>query len=232
MRAIALCCALFALAGGLTAALTNPAGAAPASPNTALTVEIGRYQHVTWHWQRVMGQHRTPSSFSPLRSPDAAYRRWVLRLWKHRAERLERTASRFMAARTRTYRLEVDHWNRVMGAPPLRQLASSGSPEAAFLRWRSLAQRVLRRAAQPPYESAWQCIHRYEGSWTDAGGPYYGGLQMDLGFQQHYGGYLLQLKGTADNWTPEEQMWVAARAHRSGLGFSPWPNTARACGLL
>ena len=67
---------------------------------------------------------------------------------------------------------------------------------------------------------------------TDAGGPYYGGLQMDLGFQRHYGGYLLATKGTADRWTPVEQMWVAARAYRSGRGFYPWPSTARVCGLI
>jgi hypothetical protein len=27
-------------------------------------------------------------------------------------------------------------------------------------------------------------------------------------------------------------MWVAERAHRSGRGFYPWPNTARHCGLI
>ena len=73
------------------------------------------------------------------------------------------------------------------------------------------------------------CIHRYEGAWSDDGSPYYGGLQMDIGFQQHYGGMLLRTKGTADNWTPLEQMWVAERAYRSGRGFYPWPNTARYC---
>jgi hypothetical protein len=231
MRAIALCCALFALAGGVAAAVSGRADAAELTPNAELSVEIGRYQHVTWRWQRLMGLRRTPSSFSPLRSPDPAYRRWVLRLWQHRADRLERQASRWMALRIRRYQAEVDHWNHVMGAAPVRTTAS-GDREAVFLQWRTLARRVAARAANPPYEAAWQCIHRYEGAWTDAGGPYYGGLQMDLGFQAHYGSYLLRVKGTADRWTPEEQMWVAARAHRSGRGFYPWPNTARACGLI
>jgi hypothetical protein len=27
-------------------------------------------------------------------------------------------------------------------------------------------------------------------------------------------------------------MWAAERAHRSGRGFYPWPNTARYCGLI
>ena len=55
---------------------------------------------------------------------------------------------------------------------------------------------------------------------------------MDLGFQRAYGQYLLHNKGTADHWTPVEQMWVAERALRAGRGFYPWPNTARYCGLL
>ena len=62
--------------------------------------------------------------------------------------------------------------------------------------------------------------------------PYYGGLQMDLGFQRAYGAKLLETKGTADNWSPLEQMWVAERAHASGRGFYPWPNTARYCNLF
>ena len=61
---------------------------------------------------------------------------------------------------------------------------------------------------------------------------YYGGLQMNMEFQRTYGAELLARKGTADRWTPLEQIWVAERAYRSGLGFQPWPNTARMCGLL
>ena len=76
------------------------------------------------------------------------------------------------------------------------------------------------------------CIHRYEGSWVDPDAPYYGGLQMDMSFQRAYGWNLLQTKGTADNWSPLEQMWVAERAHASGRGFYPWPNTARYCNLF
>ena len=76
------------------------------------------------------------------------------------------------------------------------------------------------------------CIHGYEGAWNDPGAPYYGGLQMDLEFQRAWGSELLARKGTADHWTPLEQMWVAERAYRSGLGFTPWPNTARMCGVL
>lgn len=100
--------------------------------------------------------------------------------------------------------------------------------------WRSRAAKAKQRfAAGPPNQRDWLCIHRYEGAWTArTGNGYYGGLQMDVQFQETYGAKLLRTKGTADRWTPLEQMWVAERARRSGRGFSPWPNTARSCGLL
>jgi hypothetical protein len=75
------------------------------------------------------------------------------------------------------------------------------------------------------------CIHRYEGGWRLIDGPYYGGLQMNIEFQHTYGPELLVRKGTANRWTPLEQIWVAERAYRE-LGYRPWPNTARMCGLL
>ena len=98
--------------------------------------------------------------------------------------------------------------------------------------WKQRALRAWRTAAHPPHRAGWLCIHRYEGAWTDPNAPYYGGLQMDLSFQRRYGRDLLRRKGTANHWTPLEQMWVAERAHRSGLGYYPWPNTARSCGLI
>lgn len=103
--------------------------------------------------------------------------------------------------------------------------------------WRNRAQRALRQAERPPHRDEWLCIHRYErdpaqGWRTRTGNGYYGGLQMDISFQRAYGTELLQRKGTANNWSPLEQMWVAERAFRSGRGFHPWPNTARYCGLL
>jgi hypothetical protein len=98
--------------------------------------------------------------------------------------------------------------------------------------WERRAKQAWRRATRPPHYDEWMCIHRYEGSWVDPDAPYYGGLQMDLGFQRAYGAKLLATKGTADNWSPLEQMWVAERAHASGRGFYPWPNTARYCNLF
>ena len=54
---------------------------------------------------------------------------------------------------------------------------------------------------------------------------------MSMTFQRLLAPELLRDKGTADNWTAVEQMWVAERALRRGYGFTPWPNTARRCGL-
>jgi hypothetical protein len=88
----------------------------------------------------------------------------------------------------------------------------------------------------PPHYAQWNCIMFYEawhhGKWAaHTGNGYYGGLQMDLDFQRAYGPELLRTKGTANNWTALEQMWVAERAWRK-RGFYPWPNTARYCGLI
>ena len=103
--------------------------------------------------------------------------------------------------------------------------------------WRARARTAAYQAAHPPHRGAWLCIHRYERSpaqgWsTRTGNGYYGGLQMDISFQRTYAPELLRTKGTANKWTALEQIWVAERAYRSGRGFYPWPNTARACGLL
>jgi hypothetical protein len=83
----------------------------------------------------------------------------------------------------------------------------------------------------PPHYSAWLCIHKYEGSWTDSGDPYWGGLQMDRNFMETFASRSLLSRGWANSWTPLEQMWVAEKAYNES-GFHRWPNTARYCGLL
>jgi hypothetical protein len=133
---------------------------------------------------------------------------------------------------------ETWRWQSLMGVrrTATRHLAVKG-PSRTFKLWvRNLwhrrALRARKLASRPPHHSAWLCIQRHEGAWTDPNGPYYGGLQMDISFQHAYGRELLRRKGTAEHWTPLEQMWVAERAHRSGRGFYPWANTARHCGLI
>ncbi|MFL5946448.1 MAG: hypothetical protein ACJ74D_06120 [Gaiellaceae bacterium] len=125
------------------------------------------------------------------------------------------------------------YWQGVMGARRTRSLAGvAPEPLQRLEAWRRLATRTWNHARNPPHKQQWLCIHRYEGAWRDPNPPYYGGLQMDVQFQRTYGGPIYRRKGTADHWTPLEQMWTAERAHRSGRGFYPWPNTARFCGLI
>jgi len=135
------------------------------------------------------------------------------------------------------YQRTTWHWQRVMGVRltptygrVLTAMNVSDVRRAAIL-WRRRATSMLRTAQHPPRLAAWLCIHRYEGSWTDGGAPYYGGLQMDVSFQRTYGAWLYRHKGTADHWTPLEQIWTAVRGART-RGFWPWPNTARFCGLM
>jgi hypothetical protein len=138
---------------------------------------LRRYEHETWHWQRLTGRPRT------------------------------QTAGRTLTG---------------MAVPDLEQTVRS---------WQRRALTAHRQAQHPPHLRDWLCIHHYEGAWTDVGAPYWGGLQMSLTFQMRYGGWLYRAKGTADHWTPLEQIWTAEKALRS-RGFWPWPNTARMCGLL
>jgi hypothetical protein len=131
------------------------------------------------------------------------------------------------------YRHRAWHWQRVMGRPITLTLKHPpADPMQRIQRWKGVAARTRYLALHPPHLHAWSCIHRYEGAWNDPNAPYYGGLQMDLGFQRTYGRHLLVRKGTANRWTPLEQMWVAERALRAGRGYYPWPNTARSCGLI
>jgi hypothetical protein len=139
-----------------------------------------------------------------------------------------------------TYRAHTWTYQTLMGTPrtPYSAVAET-DPSLKYKLWvrdlwRARATRVKKRfTAGPAHLNQWECIHHYEGSWTaNTGNGYYGGLQMDLAFQRTYGAKLLRKKGTANRWTPMEQMWVAEKAHRSGRGFYPWPNTARYCGLI
>jgi Transglycosylase-like domain len=152
------------------------------------------------------------------------------------------SASRTLVA-IHAHRAATWRWQKVMGARLTpNQFSERQATTVRYLDWleglwKARAHRARRKAARPPHMAAWLCIHRHErhpgqGWATQTGNGYYGGLQMDLGFQRRYGRDLLHRKGTADRWTRLEQMWVAERAHRAGRGFWPWPNTARACGLI
>jgi hypothetical protein len=135
------------------------------------------------------------------------------------------------------HRDETWRWQRLMYRPRTpysdmaRYIRSVAYRKWLLDVWHHRAVVAKQRALNPPHKRQWLCIHRYEGSWRDPNAPYYGGLQMDHEFQATYGLDLLRSKGTAEHWTPLEQMWVAERAYRT-RGFWPWPNTARYCGHL
>jgi hypothetical protein len=151
------------------------------------------------------------------------------------ARRAEARAAAYWVRHIRNYRAGTQRWLVVVHGAPVSSRRTPAAHSVAGLRllartWRHREHTAWWRAIHPPHLAAWMCIHRYEGSWTDSGGPYWGGLQMDFGFQATYGGWLLRHKGTADHWSPLEQIWVAVRASHA-RGFSPWPNTARFCGV-
>jgi hypothetical protein len=75
------------------------------------------------------------------------------------------------------------------------------------------------------------CIHRHEGAWNDPGWPYWGGLQMDRNFMRAYGRRFYRRWGTANHWPKWAQLETGVRGVLA-RGYSPWPNTARMCGLL
>jgi Transglycosylase-like domain len=134
-------------------------------------------------------------------------------------------------------------WERVMSrglsksSGTARRVQSAGYRRWVRDLWRRRALHTRRLAQNPPHRQAWLCIHSFErhstSGWrTNTGNGFYGGLQMDWSFMRLYGPRLLRVKGTADHWTPLEQMWVGERALRAGRGFYPWPNSGRACGLI
>ncbi|MGD9573255.1 MAG: transglycosylase family protein [Thermoleophilia bacterium] len=139
----------------------------------------------------------------------------------------------------RAVRLGVDR------PAPLPEATTRSERVAQLARWRTVASWLGARrervrpherplSARIPHYDELMCIaeHESHGTWDiNTGNGYYGGLQMDRTFQQTYSPGLYARKGTADNWTQEEQMRTAEKAI-VGRGFSPWPNTARMCGLL
>ena len=152
-------------------------------------------------------------------------------------EAKRQAALQWLGGQIHGYQHATWRWQQLMGAsrtPTEGRVTAEMSisdVQRAVALWKRRAEAAQRQAERPPHLAQFLCIHRFEGSWTDSGGPYYGGLQMDLGFQRTYAPRLLRAKGTADHWTPLEQIWTAEKAARS-RGFYPWPNTARSCGLL
>lgn len=120
-----------------------------------------------------------------------------------------------------------------------RELA--GTEATKDVKWARQSLRIVQRnlhALLTPVVSASSgvisgllCIHSHEGAWNDPNSPYWGGLQMDLNFQQAYGSEFLSRWGTADNWPAWAQLQAGVRGYNA-RGWSPWRNTAHLCGLI
>lgn len=108
--------------------------------------------------------------------------------------------------------------------------------------WIPILRRELaetRAALRPPspyrgvpswFVTAALCIHRYEGSWTDTGDPFWGGMQFMLSTWYRNGGV-----GLPSSASPATQIAVAYRTWvnaggNSGAFHSQWPQTSRRCG--
>jgi hypothetical protein len=248
----------FALAGAAFARETVRPARPVAIP--ALRQVVEHYRTLTWTFERAAHVHRTPTSFTYRHSVDRAYLEWTIDTWTRRASsardvalrrvhrslavaipKAPRLHSRLSTRVAYTRRLALD-LRRIYPGRVTRHFASArGKTGAATLQlWQQrLASETLQvlRYGHPPIpralSAAFACIHHYEGAWdSNTGNGYYGGLQMDIKFQSRYGREYVQRWGTADNWPAWAQLQVAARAYRAGRGFYPWPNTARACGLI
>jgi hypothetical protein len=223
---------------------------------------VDHYRAVTWTYERVARRRKTPSSFLDRRSTDRAYLQWSVATWMRRAYVAQRRALTAIHRRLQVDlpplpKLHAALFTRVSYSRRLtlrlrslypghitRSFASAkaGTGTETLRLWQrrgalaalAVAQHEADGAVIPGWLSdAFQCIHRFEGSWSsNTGNGYYGGLQMDLAFQGLYGAEYESRWGTADNWPVWAQLRAAARAYQSGRGFAPWPNTARFCGLL
>jgi hypothetical protein len=258
--AVALAAAAVAAAVARAAQTVHPSESRASV--ASLRALVDHYRSLAWTYQRAARARRTATSFSYRRSSDRAYLQWTLDAWIRReyaaqhqalasihrrlAVPLPRQPSlrapagiRLRYSRRLTLRLR-----RIYPGTVTRSFASAraGNDRGTLRLWQrrsaAAALSVALHGDRQPDIPGWlqadfRCIHRYEGGWTsNTGNGYYGGLQMDISFQRRYGADYLTRYGTADTWPVWAQFQAAARAYASGRGFAPWPNTARACGLL
>jgi hypothetical protein len=232
------------------------------APVAELRMLTDHYRRVTWAYQEAAHVRRTPTSFSYRRSTDPGYLHWTVASWTNHAYVAQRAALAALHRKLavalprppglRAPRLREISYSRALalrlrriypGRVPRRFASAHGPTDRATLRlWQersavaaiAVAEHAVRRAmVASGLLDGLLCIHRYEGAWnSNTGNGYYGGLQMDRRFMLLYGPQFVARWGTADHWPVWAQIEAAARAHQSGRGFTPWPNTARACGLL
>ena len=228
---------------------------------SSLRATVGHYRIVTWTFERAARVPRAHTTYTERRTTDRKYLRWAIDRWTRRAYVARRQALAALhrrlalrlprppglrasrAASTRYSRRLAISLRKIYPGHVDRRFASAHRRGRALLRlWQrrsaEAALQVSRHGLRHPVVAGWLsnaflCIHHYEAAWNaNTGNGYYGGLQMDVPFQARYGRRYLARFGTADRWPVWAQLAAAARAYRSGRGFWPWPNTARACGLI
>jgi hypothetical protein len=127
------------------------------------------------------------------------------------------------------------HSPRTVGYGQIRY--EGAGPERWALRFRrerrvvtSLRRELSARLDRLVYlVRSFECVHRFEGAWgSNTGNGYFGGLQFGSTEWRRWGG---RYAASADQASPSEQI-TAAIAYHALAGFYPWPNTARACGLI
>lgn len=157
---------------------------------------------------------------------------------RHRRCAGNREAIRFYSSKARGWEARHD-------APLTRVGNAARSPGCTYVGYAARLWRSRARDARTAYEkwfaaeaAKWECIHDHEShNWAIHNPPYDGGLQMDLGFQRTYGSEFIARWGTAGHWPVWAQYLAADRAFSgyngyAARGYTPWPNTARACGLI
>lgn len=139
-----------------------------------------------------------------------------------------------------TYRAKADRLRRNRCLPPRdwRSLKGMWRGELADVLWHTI--RFRDQMLDRNWKACWRwyqvsgarCVADGEGAWSSAtGNGYFGRFQADLNFQAAYGGNWLRRYGTANYWLPRYQTNMAWRGWNA-RGWQPWPNTARACGLI
>jgi len=205
-----------------------------ASGLQSLKRQVRLYRKSDCHWRSLMGKRCVRTSQLVLHTRSVAYVNLVLKQTKSRSGHDHGQAKRWMLKRVGSYRRQANYLREMLGIsiPRGRQLESA-SIEAVYNAAKKQAEDLAEQWGSSPLLSAFLCIHHYEGAWdANTGNGYYGGLQEDRRFQSQYGPEFVRRWGTADNWPVWAQFLSALRAYRSGRGFYPWPNTARACGLI
>ena len=155
---------------------------------------------------------------------------------QQRARTIGREALAYYGNEISRFRKETWHWQRLMGVPLTppggrqRMGAPVGRPTGSPARGGNARRRRTRGAAPRPHLRG--SLHpplrgRLDGHRRAVLRRPPDGPRLPAELRR----LALRPKGTADHWSPLEQIWTAEKALKS-RGFWPWPNTARYCGLL